>query len=42
MADKKWPFDACPECFSQDIVYSKEKEEIICKQCGAITTKPAK
>ena len=28
--------DECPECGSSNIIYKKEKDQIICKDCGAI------
>lgn len=28
----------CPECGSNNIIYNEEKNEIICKDCGAITS----
>ena len=27
---------ACPECGSANIIYKKEEDEIVCKDCGAI------
>ena len=29
----------CPECGSSNIIYSEKKDEIICRDCGAITSK---
>lgn len=26
----------CPACGSSNIIYNKEKDEIICKECGEI------
>lgn len=28
--------DECAECGSNKVVYNKEKQQIICKSCGAI------
>lgn len=28
--------NACPECGSTNIVHIEEKDEIVCKDCGAI------
>lgn len=28
----------CPQCGSSNIIYSGQKDEIICKDCGAITS----
>ncbi len=28
--------NACPECGSANIVHIKDKNEIVCKDCGAI------
>jgi len=29
---------ACPECGSDDIIYNKKREEILCRSCGLIFT----
>ncbi len=26
----------CPECGSSNILYSKQRDEIVCKECGLI------
>ena len=28
--------EACPECGSDNIVHVEDKDEIVCKSCGAI------
>lgn len=28
--------DECPECGSNNVHYSKSKEQIVCRDCGAI------
>lgn len=28
--------DECPECGSNNVNYNKEKQQIVCKACGAI------
>ncbi len=33
---KKISKDECPECASNNVHYNKEKDEIICRDCGAI------
>lgn len=30
---------SCPICSSDNVVYESEAEEVICRDCGAITTK---
>ncbi len=30
--------EQCPQCGSSNVVYSEKKDEIICKDCGAITS----
>ena len=27
---------ACPECGSDNVIYKRKEDEIICKDCGAI------
>jgi len=29
----------CPECGSDNVFYSKMRDELICRDCGAITSK---
>ncbi|MFH1053471.1 MAG: TFIIB-type zinc ribbon-containing protein [Candidatus Woesearchaeota archaeon] len=36
MAIKLNNVDKCPECGSMNIVYSKSKVQIVCKECGGI------
>jgi len=33
---KKIPKNECPECGSNNVYYDKEKDEIVCRDCGAI------
>jgi len=33
---KKIKKNECPECGSDNVYYDKEKDEIVCRDCGAI------
>ena len=26
----------CPECYSDNLIYNEDKEQVICKECGEI------